>query len=293
MKKILMVFPLCAFLPYFAYAGFSIGMPGAVIKHVDNLDYKVRQKKLSTQETWARVPGNLSLGTSDFYVMAYEAKNMSGVATSRGGMSSWVNIDHVSAVAACAALGAGAHLLTIAEAQTINRNIEAQSANWADGTIGSLVSAGGGLKRGNIGITDSASYNGGGPESGPNRNPKAKLVLSNGEEIWDWSGNVWEWIYGAGAAGTLGTPNGVTFETSGWAAWSVVVLNEERPILGPSNSSWTDAHGMGMFYGGGTTGVMLRGGSTADGAEAGVFALDVMSSPTDSSHSNIGFRCAR
>ncbi|MEK7721003.1 MAG: hypothetical protein AAB359_01285, partial [Elusimicrobiota bacterium] len=100
---------------------------------------------------WLFVPGNSSLGTNDFYVMKYEAKNVGGVATSQAAVTPWVSINQTDSITQCAALGSGYHLLTIAEAQTINRNIEAQTANWANGTIGSLVSAGGGLKRGNAG----------------------------------------------------------------------------------------------------------------------------------------------
>ena len=294
MKKILMVLPLCIALTHSAYAGFSIGMPGAVIKHVQKLDDKVKEKKLSMQENaWVLVPGNLSLGTSNFYVMKYEAKNVGGMATSQADITPWLSIDHPSAVAACAALGSGSHLLTIAEAQTINRNIEAQTANWANGVIGSLVSAGGGLKRGNVGITDSASYDGADPEFGAGRNAKAKLVLSNGGEIWDWSGNVWEWIYGAGANGTLGTPSGVTFDAGGWYEWNSTSspdLNQERPILGPSNSSWTGAYGVGQYYGGVTTNAVKRGGSWDNAGGAGVFTFWAEQPP---SAGGGGFRCGR
>lgn len=240
---------------------------------------------------WVLVPGNPSFGTSDFYVMKYEAKNVGGVATSQADVSPWVSINHPSAVAACAALGSGAHLLTIPEVQTINRNIEAQADNWADGIIGSLVSAGGGLKRGNVGITDSVSYTGADWEYGIGRNTKAKLVLSNGSELWDWSGNVSEWVYGAGGAGTLGTPSGVTFNNS-VGEWSNVALNEERPILGPSNNSWDRGNGMGWYRGGESTNAVVRGGYWPDHATAGVFAFDANYAPLLWSDTTIGFRCA-
>ena len=239
---------------------------------------------------WVLVPGNPSFGTSDFYVMKYEAREAGGVATSQADVTPWVNIDHTSAVAACAALGSGAHLLTIPEVQTINRNIEAQRANWADGVIGSLVSAGGGLKRGNAGITDSVSYDGADPEYGAGRNTKAKLILSNGGELWDWSGNVWEWVYGAGAAGTLGAPGGVTFDT-GEHAWDSASLSQERSVVGPSNSSWTGDYGVGWYYGG-TTNAVVRGGRWGVGAYAGVFAFSAGGAPS-AWYGSIGFRCGR
>ena len=245
---------------------------------------------------WVFVPGNSSFGTSDFYVMKYEAKDVGGVATSQANITPWVNITQTAAIAACSALGSGSHLLTIPETQTINRNIEAQTANWANWTIGSLVSAGGGLKRGNVGITDSASYIGATPEFGTSRDVKTKLVFSSGGEIWDWSGNVWEWIYGAGADGTQGTPSGVTFDTGGYYEWNSTAspdLSQERPVLGPLNNSWTGAYGVGRYIGGVTTNAVCRGGSWYAGDSAnGVFAFNASRAPSVVDNS-IGFRCSR
>lgn len=244
---------------------------------------------------WVLVPGNSSFGTNDFYVMKYEAKNVSGVATSQAAVTPWVSIDLPASIAACSALGTGYHLLTIGETQTINRNIEAQAANWAGGMgIGSTVASGGGLKRGNAGIVDSASYAGGSALFGTSRDEKSKLVFSTGGEIWDWSGNVWEWIYGAGASGILGTPGGVTFDTGGWYEWSSTSpdLSQERPILGPSNSGWTAAEGVGSYIGGPTTNAVLRGGFWGNGAAVGVFAFYADHAPSDA-YGVIGFRCGR
>ena len=242
---------------------------------------------------WILVPGSGALGTSDFYVMKYEAKNVSGEATSQADSLPWTNITLAVSSAACSAVGA--HLLTIPETQTINRNIEAQAANWADGTIGSLVSAVGGLKRGNVGITDSASYNGLDPESGAGRDEKAKLVLSNASEIWDWSGNVEEWVYGAGALGTLGTPGGVAFDsTSGqWSSTISPDLSQERAVLGPSNGSWMVSHGVGSYLTGAAANkVLVRGGDSSIGTSAGIYTFRADAFPSDTSAS-IGFRCAK
>ncbi|HAH32242.1 MAG TPA: hypothetical protein DCL44_08015 [Elusimicrobia bacterium] len=242
---------------------------------------------------WVLVPGSATLGTSDFYVMKYEAKNVGGVATSQAALTPWINISHEASTGACVALGAGYHLVTIAEAQTINRNIEAQAANWADGTIGSLIAGSGGLKRGNVGVVDSASYNLGALDSGTGRDEKAKHVLSNGGEIWDWSGNVSEWIYGAGANGTQGTPGGVAFNTGGYYEWNSGApdLSQERPILGPSNSSWIGTHGMGSYAAGTADKAINRGGSYVHVADAGMYYYNSFSGPTATGGA-YGFRCA-
>lgn len=291
MKRSIILFLLSIILADPASAGFSVGMPDAVIKRTKKLENKIKKKRLG--EGWVSVPGNLAFGTNDFFVMAYEAKNVNSVATSQANERPWVNIKHREAVAACAALGGGAHLVTIAEAQTINRNIEAQAANWADGVIGSLISGGGGLKRGNSGVVDSTSYAGGTADSGPGRDPKAKLVLSNGEDLWDWSGNVWERIYGAGANGLMGMPGGLSFPGSGGYEWNIVDpdLSQARAILGPSDASWTSGNGIGMYgFNLGPNADVFRGGSYLSSPYSGVFALYGWDYTIEGS---VGFRCSK
>jgi len=117
---------------------------------------------------WVLVSANPTYGaSSDFFVMKYEAKQGSGSgdaqkADSKAADSPWVSIKQydgtgISAVKACANIGTGYHLCTVDEAQTINRNIEVKTENWADGNVGSTVASGGGLFRGNVNLSDSAS----------------------------------------------------------------------------------------------------------------------------------------
>lgn len=181
---------------------------------------------VATPSGWIEVPNNAfySPPTGNFLVMQYEAKydctaTPDGIgdtaATCSAPADSGLGLDyrdivgfsasrvvstpegapivHFTQTQAIAACPTGSHLITNAEWMTLVRDIEAQAANWANGVPNSLVSANGGLKRGNVGITDSASYDGADPEQGMGRNSKAKHVLSNGAEIWDLSGNVWEW----------------------------------------------------------------------------------------------------
>jgi len=269
-------------------------MPGAVLNQAKKLDEKVKKKRLN--EGWLLVPGNASFGTNNFHVMAFEAKRVNHVAASQADGELWIATTFQEAVDACAVLGGGSHLVNIAEVQTINRNVEAQSSNWADGVIGSGISAGGGLKRGNVGANDSASYASGWWESGAGRNPKAKLVLSNGGELWDWSGNLMEFVYGAGVNGIFGTPNGVVFDITE-AEWNSTVpdLSQERQILGPSNSSWTSDNGVGIYRL--TTGfsipntLLLHGGAFYSPSTSGVFAFDDISYLGGGYAT--GFRCSR
>jgi len=275
-----------------AHAGFSLGMTGAFKKQAAKLDEKVRVKTMSPAATvggeWVLVPGSATLGTSDFYVMKYEAKNVGGEAISQADGTPWTSISQTDAITACSALGSGYHLLTIAETQTINRNIEAQAANWANGVIGSLVSAGGGLKRGNVGITDSASYIGAAPEFGTGRDAKAMHVLSNGVQIWDWSGNVWEWL---DMTCTAGTGSGYWYNSS--VEWSDANLSDYEKVRAGPAGAYTSAQNAGMYFGCTATGnAVLRGGRWISGAGSGVFTFNAGLAPS-SWDAGIGFRCGR
>ncbi|MDD4151945.1 MAG: hypothetical protein PHR68_04990, partial [Candidatus Gracilibacteria bacterium] len=162
------------------------------------------------------VPKDGIFTTQNFCVMKYEAKitgndvgtttyNSSMVAESRSSGTPWVNITQPQAITECNALGAGYHLITNNEWMTIARNIEANSQNWANGIVGSLVSAGGGLYRGNVNLNDSASCGsntvldgdtgGTNCDNGSGRN-KRMHKLSNGNDIWDIAGNVGEYVNG-------------------------------------------------------------------------------------------------
>ena len=232
------------------------------------------------------VPGNATFGTDDFCVMQYEAKNDgSGNAISQADTTPWASITQTAAITECS--DAGGHLITNNEWMTIARNVEAQTANWADGVVGSLVSAGGGLKRGNVGILDSASYNASSdPDYGTSRDTKAQLVLSNGETIWDLSGNVWEWTNDTCAQANW-------YNSGAWIDWTNANLADyEKPNGGPSGS-YDSTYGTGRYYGCTAEGnAFQRGGDWSSTSDAGVFTLALGAAPAASS-TRLGFRCAQ
>jgi len=225
---------------------------------------------------------------------------LAGVATSDTATTPWAEITQTAAITACS--NAGGHLMTNDEWMTIARNVEAQTANWADGVIGSTVASGGGLFRGNTGETSgSVGYNGANPEFGTSRDAKAELVLSNGETIWDISGNVWEWTndtLDCSVHPVAGSP------ASNWYEFTQITdykgLDDGGDTANtiytePSNSAWNSSQGMGKIYTDvGDTGsrAFLRGGSWGNGASAGVFALSLHYAPASSSPA-LGFRCVR
>ena len=246
--------------------------------------------------TWLLVPGNSSLGTMDFYVQKYEAKNVSSLPTSQPSGSPWVSITQTESKNRCEALGPGYHLLTMAEAQTISRNIEAIGWNWDSGSVGT-----GGMWRGH---TDNAPANSlaadvtGDPDddyyigTGQSGTSIERRVhqLSSGQYLWDWSGNVWEWV---DMTCTAGTGAGYWYNSGSWIEWDNANLSDyEKGRAGPAGA-YTATQNAGRYYGCTATGnAVFRGGNWSDGALAGVFAFYAVNAPSNS-YTNIGFRCGR
>jgi hypothetical protein len=250
---------------------------------------------------YIKVPGNSLYQTKDFCVMKYEAKTGSATvaATTEAAGTPTVNITQTNAISACNANNTGGAtgygLINNREWMTIARNIEAQSVNWTGGAVGS-----GGLWRGHSDVSpynalaantnDSLGYEGTG-----NTSPsieKRTHSLSNGEVIWDLSGNVWEWT--SDTIQGQDKPN----NSSGnlWQEWTDIsnfgTLSYD--LTRPSNPAWNTAQNMGQYQAGTVTGTttfpFLRGGNWAISTSAGVFALNLNNTPAYTG-SGIGFRC--
>jgi prepilin-type N-terminal cleavage/methylation domain-containing protein len=245
---------------------------------------------------YIKVPGNSLYQTKDFCVMKYEAKAGSATlaATTQATGLPQVNINQTSAITSCSLNGSGYGLISNAEWMTIARNIEGQATNWTGGVVGS-----GGLWRGHsdgspnnalaANTDDNQGYEGTG-----NTSPSIERrthTLSNGEVIWDLSGNVWEW--------TIDTIQGQDKpnNSSGnlWQQWTIIsnfgTLNYD--LTRPSNPAWNSSQNMGQYYAGGLTGgpfAFLRGGRWNDTTAAGVFTLALNNTPS-SANTSVGFRC--
>jgi len=212
-------------------------------------------------------------------------RDISGFTTSRV-VSTAIGapIVHITQTQAISACPTGYHLITNNEWMTVARNTEGQTANWANGVLDSTVASGGGLKRGNVGETTVVGYNGADPEQGTGRDTKAKLVLSNGAELWDLSGNVYEW----NSDTILGQNKPDSAQTAAWIEWTYFNSAGNYGTLSydltrPTDVDWNADYGMGRYYMGartsGTTYAFRRGGNWLNASDAGVFALSLVFLP--------------
>ena len=225
-------------------------------------------------------------GKTYFYVMQYQARNNGGVPQSTGDGLPWTSISQLDAIQK--SKDAGYHLITNWEWMAIARDIEQVADNWTGGAVGSGM-----IKRGNVGITDDGSYDGANPETGI-LNDKAKLKLSNGEEIYHFSGNVWEWVDAQIPTQADMKPTGKYWpgEIKDVTDWGNGLAYSE---IGPKDNTFTRSNGVGgIYYDTNCTSnrAFVRGGRWDSGATAGVFALGFGESPTGT-YMYVGFRCAR
>ena len=281
---------------------------------------------LSCPTGYIKIPGNSLYQTKDFCVMKYEAKavdisdptvglttpvttfdgvtrntidNIAIATTGANGRAvasvasgyPIANIDQPTAAQYCT--DAGASLINNREWLTIARNIEGQGANWTGGTVGS-----GGLWRGHsdrspdnpleASTDDNDGYFGTG-----NTSPSIERrthTLSNGETIWDLSGNVWE--------RTSDTIMGVDKPTGGFEFTAITGYGTlSYDLVRPSNNTWNSSQNMGRPWLGSVTGgpfAFLRGGGwnnvPAFDNLSGVFTLFLFDPPSFT-YTNVGFRC--
>ena len=275
------------------------------------------------------VPGSATYGViSSFCVMKYEAKcalieaPKVGLTTPNSGYGSYDNnvtactlaggkgvvstssgyaltdISQLSAISYSASTYgcSGCQIMSDAQWMTLAQNVLSNLANWSGGAVGigyiysghndtlpasALVSG-----------KDNNGYFGTGDTSG---NQKRTLTLTNGEIIWDMSGNVREWT-GAQQAG--GLPTGTPLE---WREWPAVSGGRITPNPYPATTGlsgayeWNSANGIGMIYSDSEDikpKGFIRGGDWAGGIHAGVLELSLNTTPTFRGVA-LGFRVAR
>jgi hypothetical protein len=239
----------------------------------------------SCPPNYSFVYGNSILGTNDFCVMKFEAKNVGGIATSQADLTPWVTgIDLPSAKVNCTNLGSNYDLISNQEWMTIGYEVENISSNWDSGVVGS-----GCLYRGNSGdITGTCGFDGPNPDFGPTsgRDVRAKLYLNSGDEVWDMSGNYQEWVdwtLGGSADTTAAICTGADINLNTVSCAGLTALDYL-----PNDPSLISINGVGKFYGGSGGGI-IRGGTFVNLDIAGFYRLTTNAAATDSSA--FAFRC--
>ena len=177
--------------------------------------------------------------------------------------------------------------------QTIARNIAGVASNWSTGTVTS-----GELNRGHsdnapasalVAVTDDNDpCNGTGQTCSSSTwdSQRRTHTLSNGNVIWDFAGNVFEWVTdnntaSNGADGYMSTMSGADIRQTRYGAASGTIC---------VSASSTPYCGMGNGWFSGTSGAINRGGSYAANLNAGIFTTYLNNSSSVIS-SAIGFRC--
>lgn len=260
----------------------------------------------NTYGDFVPVRGNPSLSTNDFCVMKYEARNIGSVAISQAAGTPWVNISADDSWIECDDLNdfgqSGTYaLISNPEWMTIARDAESLGGNWSGSSVGV-----GEMARGwtaHVSYGDSWTNSSVAPNSQPtclyntasntcassgDHRYRRTLSLSTGEDIWDFSGNVWNWVdWEINGSFTLGP----TTCPATWDEFPNVTcaeLDVENDLL-PSNQTYDSSQSVGQFYGA-SGGAALRGGGWNNGSRGGAFTLnlDINSSNPGSRR---GFRC--
>ena len=266
-------------------------------------------------ENFVAVPSLEGYTANSFCVMKYEAKNDgSGGAISQAASTPWVNINRNNSITKCQGMGTDYDLITNDEWQSLARNIELVGSNWKNGTVGDA----GGL---NTGHSDNAPSNTLAANSDDNNachatgqtctsdtwhSQKRTHTLSNGEVVWDISGNVREWgksnkndtiDYGSNRHisqitntlhPNLGSINGDERTAKGHFGPSGNYTNLNNPTSSHGGLGYAHLNYSNMQDG------IARGGSWNNAfvtyGGVGIFSVN-LNSPISSSGSGIGFRC--
>ena len=255
------------------------------------------------------VPGSATYGTSNFCVMKYEAKNAgSNVPVSTPTGAPWVSISQTDAMAyspntvSCTSC----HLISEAEWMTLAQNVMGVNGNWSGGTVGNGFIYQGHINNNPSGalVADASDANGAAgitlTGSAAGTNTKRTLTLSNGNVIWDMSGNVTEWT--SGQVSSAIQPGVVGNAYSAWLEYPAVTTAGSLPVnVTPAGTgisgagSWTSTNGIGQLLSNPADAALhgfFRGGNWANISSAGVLSLSLSYVPLGNMSAYLGFRVA-
>lgn len=195
----------------------------------------------------------------------------------------------------------GCRLMNEAEWMTIAQNVLSVPGNWSGGVVGSGYIYRGHTDNSPVGSivasnsdTDGFFNTGNSLVSGAEE--KRTLTLTNGEVIWDFAGNVWEWTSGQTTGGQPGAAGEANFD---WKEWSSALTSGGLAVNPfPSStglagaSAWNKSNDVGQIYSYSSDLSLrgfIRGGYWGSSWNAGVLALNMYYSPSEA-YNYIGFR---
>jgi len=262
------------------------------------------------------VPGSATYGTSDFCVMKYEAKQVGATNVPESvaaGEPWWGTVNRTTAAAYSAnVVGCtGCHLITEAEWLTIAQNVLGVDSNWDDGAGNHAVGTGyiyGGNCDGNVddgpfflaaSSNDADGYYGT-YFTAPARTRRT-LTLSNGNVIWDLSGNINEWTSGTTSGGHQpGAVSDASYKNRAWGG--ITKHGEISPDPFPATTgitgagSWGPSNGIGRLISSNandaTLAYIFRGGDFTNNCYNGAGVL-AMAFTTNAGNNSFGFRVTR
>ncbi|MCX6792620.1 MAG: prepilin-type N-terminal cleavage/methylation domain-containing protein [Candidatus Falkowbacteria bacterium] len=260
---------------------------------------------------YVAVPGSSTFQTNDFCVMKWEAKCATSTEQTIGlsdvltGNSSYDNsstpcnegnsripvsvssgnpignISQADAITYCQTIGG--HLLTNPEWMTIARNLEATSSNWSNGVVGD-TSVNLGNFDGAQAMDGTSVYGSGGSSFDYLRTNS----LSNGEVIWDFSGNIDEWLDKTCTSAEY-------VDLGGLDEWTNPgISTAAHDASGPLDPLFNSTYGIGNYFGCISDGnVFLRGGSADNSSyKGGLYSLYLAYNNSVTSPL-AGFRCVK
>jgi hypothetical protein len=249
-------------------------------------------------------------GVSDFCVMQFEAKmSEDNKAVSKPENTPWVNITQIAAKSECTKLGEKYDLISNPEWISLARHLESQDDNWTSGEVGEGL-----IYRGHSDDTPSVILSVNDPDDFydqtgntlvTGKSQRRVLLLESGEEVWDLSGNVLEYVDFTLGGELVSPPTCVGFN---WMQFQSLKTNcpnftpgDVDPVNFKNHNPFNEAYGLGRVHGG-NAGGFIRGGSKGFGANAtqkinnqilaGIysFGLDAPANhPGGFGH--VGFRC--
>ena len=203
------------------------------------------------------------------------SRSAAGALTINGSDQPWTRINFASAQAAAAA--AGYKLITELQWLAIAWDASQVASNWSGGAVG--------VGKLNQGIRDDDCARHGDylPDAVEADPVRRHLTLSNGQRVYDFNGNVFQWVFDdvqGDAQGliaktiTADSPSRAVALAAGAADWRANCLGRQ-PDYDPKWSGYA----------------LIRGGYFYSGDYAGVFDLDYVW--PDYAGDDVGFRCTK